>query len=147
MQTFGQIINQFSSSVQEVPAVSTFSYGSLDKLDSTTQNVAYPYVFIRPITSPGLRLDTNGVTGTHSLTFEIYSLAVPTLIESDYLSVMSTTEQIIYDIVAKFNYGVNQQDTWLLIDNIAPVNEAFNDRTYGWVATVQFQEPGQLNAC
>jgi hypothetical protein len=147
MQTFSQIISQFSSSVQSIPAVNTFAYGSLDKLDSTTQNVSYPYVFVRPITSPGLRLDPNGITGTHSLTFEVYSLAVPTLTESDYLSVMSTTEQVIYDIVAQFNYGVNQQDTWLLVDNIAPVNEAFNDRTYGWVATLQFQEPTQLNAC
>jgi len=147
MQTFSQIITQFSSSVVEIPAISSFAYGSLDKLDSTTQNVTYPYVFVRPITSAGLVLDNNGITGTHSLTFELYSLAVPTLTESDYLSVMSTTEQIIYDIVAKFNYGVNQQNTWLLISNIAPVNEAFNDRTYGWVCTVQFQESATLNAC
>lgn len=147
MLTFKQIVNLFDAACTAHKGVNTFHYGTLDKLDASTQNVAYNYVFLRPLSSPGIVLNPNGVSGTRNLAFELYSLDVPKLTESDYLTVMSNTEQVIYDILSYFNLGANQQNVYCLATTITPVNEAFNDRVYGWVANINVVNEGVLNYC
>ena len=147
MQTFKQIVTSFQAAATAHLGVNTFYYGTLDKLDSTTQNVAYSYVFLRPLSSPGIVLNPNGISGTRNLAFELYSLDVPKLTEVDYLQVMSNTEQVIYDILSYFNNGADQQNTYCLLSAITPVNEAFNDRVYGWVANINVINVGVLNYC
>lgn len=147
MNTFAQVIQRFQSASLNHASIETFSYGDLEELDSTSQNVAYPYIFLRPITSPGMNLNSIGTSGTRTLTFELYSIDVPPLDESNYLSLMSNTEQYIYDIIAYMNLGSQQQREWVTLNNITPVSEAFNDRAYGWVATVNYTDTGVLDYC
>jgi len=143
MKTFEQVVNTFNNACSEHLAINTFQFGTIDKLDASTQNVKYPYVFLRPLTSTGLVTDANGLNGVRSLTFELYSLDVPKLTESDYLGVMSDTEQYVYDIIGYFNLrGTSQQNEFVTLQNIAPVNEAFQDRVYGFVATINYNESG-----
>ena len=147
MKTFEQVVNIFRDECNAHLAVNTFQFGTLDKLDSSTQNVKYPYIFLRPITSQGMVIDANGRSGTRSLTFELYSLDIPQQTDSDYLGVMSDTEQYIYDIIGWVNLGSQQQTEFITLTNIAPVNEAFMDRCYGFVATLDYTEEGILNFC
>ena len=147
MLTFKQIVDLFDAACTAHLGVNTFHYGTLDKLDATTQNVAYNYVFLRPLSSPGIQTSTNGISGTRSLAFELYSLDVPKLTEVDYLTVMSNTEQVIYDILSYFNNGANQQTLYTTLSTITPVNEAFNDRVFGWVANINVVNAGILNYC
>lgn len=147
MKTFEQVVNIFRDACNAHLAVNTFQFGTLDKLDSSTQNVKYPYIFLRPITSQGMVIDANGRSGTRSLTFELYSLDIPQQTDSDYLGVMSDTEQYIYDIIGWVNLGSQQQTEFITLTNIAPVNEAFMDRCYGFVATLDYTEEGILNFC
>ena len=147
MQTFKQVVETFEAACTAHVGVNTFYWGTLDKLDSTTQNVSYNYVFLRPMSSPGIQLSPNGLSGTRSLAFELYSLDVPKVTETDYLQVMSNTEQVIYDILGYFNEGDYQQTMYTTLQTITPVNEAFNDRVYGWVANINVINIGILNYC
>jgi len=147
-KSFGEVVEMFGSACSSHLAINTFAYGTIDKLDSSLQNVIYPYVFLRPLSSQGLTQDANGRSaGVRSLTFEMYSLDIPKLTESDYLSVMSDTEQYVYDLVSYFTLGSQQQELYVNLQNITPVNEAFNDRCYGWVSTITFSEEGVYNFC
>lgn len=147
MRTFKTIVDTFQAACNAHAGVNTFYYGDLSKLDASTQNVQYNYVFLRPLASTGMVINANGQAATHSLTFELYSLDIPKLTESDYLEIMSDTEIIIYDLLSYFNLGSQQQNLWCTLNTIVPVSEAFNDRVYGWVATVTVNEPGILDYC
>ena len=147
MQTFKQIVELFQAATTAHLGVNTFYWGTIDKLDATSQNVGYSYVFLRPLSSPGIQTNANGVSGTRSLAFELYSLVVPKLTESDYLTVMSNTEQVVYDILSYFNNGSDQQTLYTTLSTITPVNEAFNDRVFGWVANINVINEGILNYC
>lgn len=147
MKTFKQIVDIFQSACASHAGVNTFYWGTLDKLDSTSQNVKYSYVFLRPMTSTGVATSDNGLSGTRSLSFELYSLDIPKLTEADYLQVMSDTEIIIYDLISYFNLGAMQQTSMITLDTITPVNEAFNDRVYGWVANITYVEQAVLDYC
>jgi len=147
-KSFGEVVGLFETACNSHLAINTFKYGTIDKLDSSLQNVQYPYVFLRPMSSAGLQQDANGISsGTRQLQFELYSLDIPKLTESDYLGVMSDTEQYVYDLVSFFTLGDYQQEMFANLTNITPVNEAFNDRVYGWVALVSMTEEGVYNYC
>ena len=60
---------------------------------------------------------------------------------------MADTEQFVYDIISYFTLGSIQQDAYVVLQNITPINEAFNDRTYGWVATLTYNEEGVYSYC
>jgi hypothetical protein len=60
---------------------------------------------------------------------------------------MSQTEWVLYDLVGYFNRGPLQQTQQVNINNITPVNEAFMDRVYGWVANITWFEQGVFNYC
>ena len=147
MKTYKEIVTEFSSSCAAHLAIKSFAEGALDYLDASSQNILYPYVFLRPLTSPGINLDANGVSGTRSLTFELYSLDVPKLSDASPLQIKSNTEQYIYDIISWFNLGSVQQTEFITLQNITPVDEAFNDRAYGWVAVLNYTDTAVLDYC
>jgi hypothetical protein len=147
MKTYFDIVNEFSSSCAEHLAINSFAEGALDFLDASSQNVKYPYVFLRPLTSPGINLNANGISGTRTLTFELYSLDVPNLKDASPLQIKSNTEQYIYDIISWFNLGDVQRTQFITLQNITPVDEAFNDRAYGWVAVLNYTDIAILDYC
>jgi len=139
--TYQQIIGFFEQAADEHLAINSFGTGPLSFLDAKSQNIIYPYLFIRPMTSPGL-------TGNiRTLNFEVYSLDVPKLSDQNALDVMSNTELWLYDIGSWFNVGTIQQNIEYDMLNITPVNEAFNDRVYGWAASVNILVPYVYNYC
>ena len=115
-KSFSEVVGLFGDACNKHLAINTFAYGTIDKLDSTIQNVIYPYVFLRPLSSQGLQ------GNIRTLQFEMYSIDVPKLTESDYLGVMSDTEQYVYDIISYFNNGDYQQELFISLTNITPVN-------------------------
>jgi hypothetical protein len=147
MNTYAQVVARFQSASINHAGINTFATGDLEELDAASQNVTYPYIFLRPITSPGMNINQIGTSGTRTLTFELYALDVPPLDEVNYLSIMSNTEQYIYDIIAYMNLGSQQQREWVTLNNITPVSEAFNDRAYGWVGMVNYTDSGVLDYC
>jgi hypothetical protein len=147
MKTYYDIVNEFSASCAAHLAINSFDEGALDYLDASSQNVKYPYIFLRPLTSPVINLNSNGVSGTRTLTFELYSLDVPNLKDASPLQIKSQTEQYIYDIIGYFNLGSAQQTEFITLQNITPVDEAFNDRAYGWVGVINFTDIAVLDYC
>jgi len=147
MKTYSQVVETFQSASLNHLSINTFAESDLEELDSTSQNVVYPYIFLRPITSPGMNTTTIGTSGTRSLVFELYSLDVPPLDDSNRLSIMSNTEQYIYDIMGYINLHLEPQREWTTLQSITPVSEAFNDRAFGWVATLTYNDMAVLDYC
>lgn len=145
VSTYKQIVEYFQQACDEHVAIKSFAEGSIDYLDANSQNVVYPFVFLRPLSSPGIQ------SNTRSLTFELYALDVPKLSDESPLQVKSNTEQYIYDVMSYINYGPvpvnNQNGIECDMASMSPVNEAFNDRVYGWVANITITEAGILNYC
>ena len=147
MKTYKEVVETFEAACNAHLAIKSFAEGALDYLDASSQNVQYPYIFLRPLTSPGINLNANGISGTRTLTFEMYSLDVPTLKNASPLQIKSNTEQYIYDIIGYFNLGDYQRTEFITLQNITPVDEAFNDRAYGWVAVLNFTDTAVLDYC
>jgi len=147
MKSYSQVVETFQSASLNHLSINTFAEGDLDALDATSQNVVYPYIFLRPITSPGMNTTTIGTSGTRSLVFELYSLDVPPLDDSNRLSILSNTEQYIYDIMGYINLHLQPQREWTTLQSITPVSEAFNDRAFGWVATLTYTDMAVLDYC
>ena len=146
-KTYKQIVDTFEAACTAHLAIKAFAEGSLDYLDASSQNIKYPYIFLRPLTSNGIILDANGISGARSLTFELYALDVPLLSNASPVQIKSDTEQYIYDIISWFNLGAQQQTEYLTLQNITPVDEAFNDRAYGWAATISYNDLYVLDFC
>ena len=143
MNTYEQVVGYFESATTEHLAIQSFAEGPLSYLDSNSQNIKYPFMFLRPLASPGLS------GNIRTLSFELYSLDVPTLSNASPVKVKSNTELYIYDILGymRFNntntpYGID-----FILSNIIPVNEAFNDRAFGWVANISITEDAVYNYC
>jgi hypothetical protein len=147
MKTYKQVVETFESASDAHLAIKTFAEGAIDYLDASSQNVKYPYIFLRPIGSSGINLNANGISGTRSLTFEMYSLDIPKLSDASPLKIKSDTEQYIYDLISYINLGSEQQTEWCTLSGILPVDEAFNDRAYGWVATINYNDTYVLDYC
>lgn len=139
--TYAQIIGFFQTAANEHLGINTFATGPISFLDASSVNVVYPYLFVRPMTSPGLS------DNTRTLSFEVYSLDVPALSDENAIDVMSNTEMFLYDIGAWFNVGNIQQNIEYQMLNISPVNEAFENRVYGWAAAVNIVVPFVYNYC
>ena len=140
--TYAQIITAFEQACDAHLQIASFDSGTLDFLDASAQNRLYPFVFMRPMSA--LLADR-----TRTLTFELYSLDQPALKSQSNVDVISNTEQYIYDLMAWFDFGpASRQQTYEVnTTNIAPVNEAFQDRVFGWVATVDVITPFNLDYC
>jgi hypothetical protein len=147
MKTYQQVVETFQSASNAHLAINSFAEGALDYLDASSQNIKYPYIFLRPLTSNGIVLDANGISGERTLTFEMYSLDIPKLSDASPLKIKSDTEQYIYDLIAYVNLGSQQQTEYCTLQNITPVDEAFNDRAYGWVGVVNFTDTYVLDYC
>jgi hypothetical protein len=145
--TYAYIVDQFRTACTEHLAINEFGEGSIDRLDSLTQNVKYPLAFLRPIQSTGMVLNQNGVSGARSLNFEFYMMDVPQLTDTDVLKLQSQTEIYLYDIIAYFNLGTVQQLEFITLNSISPLYEAFNDRVAGWVASITVNTYGTLDFC
>jgi hypothetical protein len=145
--SYQYIVEQFRTACNEHLAINSFGEGSIDRLDSLTQNVKYPLAFLRPIQSNGMVLNANGVSGTRSLNFEFYMMDVPQLTDTDVLKLQSQTEVYLYDIISWFNLGSVQQLEFITLNSISPLYEAFNDRVAGWVANLTINTYGTLNYC
>lgn len=145
--TYKDIVNQFQQAADAHLYVASFAHGSLDYLDASSQNIEYPYVFLRPMTSPGYDQDTR----LRELTFELYCLDVPKLSNESPVDVMSRMEGLIYDIGSWFTWGPASDNQSLgydiVITNIIPTLEAFNDRAYGWVGNINIQTVGTYDYC
>ena len=141
------IVEQFRTACAEHLAINSFGEGSIDRLDSLTQNVKYPLAFLRPVTSQGMVLNTNGVSGARSLNFEFLMLDVPQLTDADVLKLQSQTEIYLYDVISWFNLGSVQQSEFVTLNSISPLYEAFNDRVAGWMANITINTYGVLDYC
>ena len=147
MTSLETIVQTFRDAATEHEYVNAFAFGSIDFLDSSSQNIKYPYVYLRPLNSPGYSQDTR----LRILTFELYALDVPKLSNQSPEAVMSKMETILYDFGGYMNWGPPSDDqskgVSYDINGITPTLEAFNDRVYGWVATIQFTESGIYDYC
>jgi len=141
MRSYKEVVEIFESAANAHLAVKSFASGPISYLDSQNQNTKYPFVFLRPITSIGL---TGNV---RSLAFELYSLDVPKVSDENALTVMSNTELYLYDLGSYIRRGAEQQTMDFEMTNLNPVNEAFQDRLYGWVANVIYTEPAVYDFC
>ena len=145
--SYQTIVEQFRTACNEHLAINSFGEGSIDRLDSLTQNVKYPLAFLRPVTSQGMILNINGVSGARALNFEFLMLDVPQLTDTDVLKLQSQTEIYIYDIIAYLNLGQYQQEEYVVLNNIIPLYESFNDRVCGWNANITVNTYGTLDFC
>ena len=142
MKTYKQIVDTFEAAATAHIPTKMFAEGAIDYLDANSQNIKYPFMFLRPLVSPGLQ------NNTRTLTFELYSLDVPKLSDQSPLQVKANTELWLYDIISYLRLGPTN-DYGLSCDlvNMTPVNEAFNDRVYGWVAQINVTEDAVYNYC
>ena len=140
--TYEQIVNQFALACNEHLQIASFDSGTIDYLDASAVNRLYPFVYLRP-------LSTVQANKVRTLSFELYSLDQPKVESSSNTSVISNTEIYIYDLLAWFNFGpTNRQQTYQVnMVNGIPVNEAFQDRLFGWMATVEIITPWVEDYC
>lgn len=141
--SYQEIVGLFQTACQAHDSINSFDVGTIDFLDASAVNRIFPYIFLRPINT---LLDTRSRT----LTFELYSLDQPKNKSQSNTKVMSTTEFYIYDLMAYFNYNTDvsiQQNYQVNMTNCVPVNEGFQDRVFGWVATIDVVTPFALNYC
>ena len=54
LRPYSQVVQLFEDAANARKYVNSFAHGSLDYLDASSQNVKYPYVFLRPMQSIGL---------------------------------------------------------------------------------------------
>jgi len=143
VHTYKDIVGYFEEACDKHLGIASFAEGAIDYLDSNSQNIKYPFVFLRPLVSPGI------TTNTRSLVWEMYTLDVPKLSNESPIDVKSRTELLQYDVMSYINYGPVNDTNWMTLTmaNLTPVNEAFNDRVYGWVSQVTVSEAGIFNYC
>lgn len=140
--TYRQVVEAFEQACNAHLQIASFDSGTLDFLDASAQDRLYPFVYMRPMAA--VLADR-----TRTLTFELYSLDQPALRSQSNVDVISNTEQYIYDLMAWFNFGPADRQQWYDVQlvNAAPVNEAFQDRVFGWVGTVNVVTPFNLDYC
>ena len=137
MKTYKEIIDKFERAADYHSFIQSFGQGSLDKLNDSI-NQAYPLLWIRPLQGIGIQ-----PYGSRTLTFEVYMLDVPKLDRSTDVQVMSDCERTLYDVYAYFRDGAEQYEYGVEMVNIAPLMEAFQDRMFGWVATMDINTSTQ----
>ena len=140
--TYRQVTDEFKAACDAHLAIASFETGTIDFLDASSQDRLYPYIFLRP-------MGTLQAPNQRTLTFELYSLDIPKLSGGSNIDVISNTEMYLWDLMAWFNVGTTQrQQTYDVVMNSAtPVNEAFQDRVYGWMVNVNIISPFALDYC
>jgi hypothetical protein len=140
--TYRDVINAFDAAATAHLQIASFDHGTIDYLDSSAVDRLYPYIFLRP-------LDSTVAERVKTYNFELYSLDIPKVSGAPNLDVISNTENYLYDLVAWFNFGPAERQQYydVQINSAAPVNEAFKDRVFGWVASINVITPFNLNYC
>jgi hypothetical protein len=140
--TYEQIVGQFSTACKDHLQIASFETGTIDFLDASAVNRLFPYVFLRPLTTLYQDRQT-------TRTFELYTLDQPKVKTQDNVQVMSNCEIYGYDLLSWFDFGpaVRQQNFEVTMTSGIPVNEAFQDRLYGWMFTVNVVTPWILDYC
>ena len=139
---YREIVEDFQQACDEHLSISSFDSGTLDYLDASAVNRIYPFVYLRP-------LSATLVDKQRTLGVELYVLDQPKIKSQSNIDVVSNTEMYLYDLMAWFNFGPaqRQQVYDVQLANAAPVNEAFQDRVYGWVGTLDIITPFMLDFC
>ena len=140
--TYRDVINAWQEAATAHIQIASFDTGTIDYLDASSQDRLYPFIFMRPLSAV-----VNERVKTYN--FEVYSLDIPKVSAGNSVDVITDTETYIYDLVAWFNFGpaARQQYYDIVINNSAPVNEAFQDRVFGWVANINITTPFNLDYC
>lgn len=140
--TYRRVVDHIETACNYHKGIAEFATGTLDYLDASAVNRLFPFVYLRPI-------QATLADKTRTLNFEMYVLDQPKDQTQNNLDVVSNTEFIIYDIMAYFNFGTagTSQFYEVTLNSAAPVNEAFQDRLYGWVANINFTTPFALDYC
>ena len=137
MKTYKDIVDKFERASEYHTFIQSYGHGSLDKLNDA-MNQPYPLLWVRPISSIGIQ-----PYGSRTLTFEVYLLDVPKLDRSTDIQTMSDAERALYDVYAYFRDGAEQYEYGINMVTIVPVMEGFQDRMFGWVATIEIQTTTQ----
>ena len=130
MKTYREIIEKFERAADYHSFIQSFGNGSLDKLNDSI-NQPYPLLWVRPLASIGIQ-----PFGSRTLTFEVYVLDVPKLDRATDVQTLSDCERTLFDVYAYFRDGAEQQDYGINMTALTPVMEGFQDRMFGWVATI-----------
>lgn len=140
--TYRDVVNAWQEAANAHLQIASFDTGTIDFLDASSEDRRFPFVFMRPLSAV-----VNERVKTYN--FEVYSLDVPKIKSGNNIEVITNTETYIYDLVAWFNFGPasRQQYYDVVINNAAPVNEAFEDRVFGWVANINITTPFNLDYC
>ena len=140
--TYRNIIDEFQAACTAHLQIASFESGTIDFLDASAVNRLYPYIFLRPT-------GTLQAPNQRTLSFELYSLDIPRVSAGSNIDVISNTEQYLWDLMAWFNVGTTaRQQTYQVVMNSAvPVNEAFQDRVFGWMGNVDVITPFALDYC
>lgn len=145
--SYKQVVDNFEAACNAHDYVASFAHGSIDFLDASSQNIKYPYVFLRPLQSPGYSQDSRIIERS----YELYGLDVPKLSTESPVDIMSRMEMTLMDVTGYFIWGPpsNDQSTGydIVISSQVPTLEAFNDRAYGWVFNINVQTQGTYNYC
>ena len=140
--TYEQIVDKFALACDEHLQIASFDSGTIDYLDASAVNRLYPFVFLRP-------LSTVQANRVRTLAFELYSLDQPKVQTQSNVQVISNTELYVYDLLAWFNFGPTERQQTYQANMVTaiPVNEAFQDRLFGWMATVEVVTPWVEDYC
>lgn len=141
--TYREVVDVIKEACDKHLSINTFATGPIHYLDSKSQNVEYPLMFARPLSSQGLQRSLQ----SRILSFEMFSLDVPKLQDDEALDVMSNTELWLYDVLAFINRGEYQNMIEVTLRSIAPVHESFQDRVSGWSAQVDISVPFNTDFC
>ena len=143
--TYKQTVDTVQAAANAHLAIQSFAEGPISYLDAHSTDIKYPFMFMRPLSSPGL------AGRVRTLNFELYMLDVPKLSNESPLQIMSNMEQVILDIGSYSNWGPPTDNQTLGyqfdINTMVPALEVFNDRAYGWVATINIQTQGTYDYC
>ena len=140
--TYKEVVDTVQLAADTHLAIQSFAEGPISYLDSHSTDIKYPFMFMRPLSSPGLS------GNVRTLNFELYMLDVPKLSDESPLQVKSRTELFLYDVLGYIRF--NPQNNYSLdfsLSSITPVNEGFQDRAYGWVGGVSVTSEGVYNYC
>ena len=145
--TYKTVVQKVADACSAHEYIASFNHGSIDFLDASSQDITYPYVFLRPLQSSGYSQDTRLMVRT----FELYALDTPRLSNESPLDVLSRMETTILDIGAYFNWGPPSDDQTqgfsLDFQSIIPTLEAFGDRCYGFVGNITISTMGTYSYC
>lgn len=145
--TYKTVVQKMAEACTTHKYVASFNHGSIDFLDASSQDIAYPYIFLRPLQSAGYSQDTRLMVRA----FELYALDVPRLANESPIDVMSRMETTLLDIGGYFNWGPPSDDQTqgfsLDFQNMIPTLEAFQDRVYGFVGNITISTMGTYNYC